>query len=193
MRKDARANRAALLDSATRLIAEKGADVSLREIARDAEVGVATANRNFPDRITLFRAVIEHGFARLSAVLTPDTAAWDDDPWQAWCDTIHGVRDQNLSGLAEALVGHIALAPEALGDVNTKRGRIIAMVSEVFQLGVSHGFAPADLSPVRFYLGLVTASRPLPALASAIDPEAREWLTDIYIAGLRAQAADSAP
>lgn len=36
-----------------------GADVSLRTIAKEADVGVATASRHFPDRDGLHRAVIE--------------------------------------------------------------------------------------------------------------------------------------
>jgi AcrR family transcriptional regulator len=53
LRADARANRAALLESAARLLTEHGPDVALEAIARDAGVSIATLYRHFPSREAL--------------------------------------------------------------------------------------------------------------------------------------------
>jgi AcrR family transcriptional regulator len=63
-RADALLNRERLLSAAKVAFAEVGADVSLEEIARRANVGVATAYRNFPTRDAIieavYRAEVEH-------------------------------------------------------------------------------------------------------------------------------------
>jgi AcrR family transcriptional regulator len=63
-RADALLNRERLLSAAKAAFAEAGADVSLEEIARRANVGIATAYRNFPTRDAIieavYRAEVEH-------------------------------------------------------------------------------------------------------------------------------------
>jgi AcrR family transcriptional regulator len=67
-RRDARQNRERLIDEARSLIAEHGVDASLEEIARRADVGVATLYRNFPTRDDLVRALYDIAIAELFAV-----------------------------------------------------------------------------------------------------------------------------
>lgn len=57
MRADARRNRERIVEVAGAAIAEQGADASLEEIARRAEVGSATLHRHFPTRQALLEAV----------------------------------------------------------------------------------------------------------------------------------------
>ena len=63
-RADALLNRKRLLSAAKAAFAEAGADVSLVEIARRANVGVGTAYRNFPTKDSIieavYRAEVEH-------------------------------------------------------------------------------------------------------------------------------------
>ena len=63
-RADALLNRERLLSAAKAAFAEVGADVSLEEIARRANVGVGTAYRNFPTKDAIieavYRAEVEH-------------------------------------------------------------------------------------------------------------------------------------
>src|SRR5215467_5756971 len=62
--------RAAILDEAARLVAERGADrVSLRELARDAGVSHAAPAHHFSDRRGLFTALATQGFELLAAAL----------------------------------------------------------------------------------------------------------------------------
>jgi AcrR family transcriptional regulator len=63
-RADALLNRERLISAAKAAFAEVGADVSLEEIARRANVGVGTAYRNFPTKDAIieavYRAEVEH-------------------------------------------------------------------------------------------------------------------------------------
>ncbi|MFF5480903.1 TetR/AcrR family transcriptional regulator [Streptomyces sp. NPDC012935] len=67
MRADARRNRDHLLAVAGTAIAEQGVDVSLRDIARRADVGLATLLRHFPTREALLDALLRTSFDELTA------------------------------------------------------------------------------------------------------------------------------
>ncbi|KQV16775.1 TetR family transcriptional regulator [Rhizobium sp. Root1203] len=58
MRSDAKKNYDHLLTVARDVVAEHGTDVSMRDIARRAEVGLATLLRHFPTREALFEALL---------------------------------------------------------------------------------------------------------------------------------------
>ncbi|MEU6124378.1 TetR/AcrR family transcriptional regulator [Streptomyces sp. NPDC047123] len=67
MRADARKNRDHLLAVAGTAITEQGVDVSLRDIARKADVGLATLLRHFPTREALLDALLRTNFDELTA------------------------------------------------------------------------------------------------------------------------------
>ncbi|MEU4563142.1 helix-turn-helix domain-containing protein [Actinoplanes sp. NPDC023936] len=67
MRADAKRNRDHLLAVARTTIAEQGIDVSMRDIARRANVGLATLLRHFPTRETLLEALLHQSFGDLTA------------------------------------------------------------------------------------------------------------------------------
>ena len=58
MRADAKKNYSHLLAVAGDVVAEHGADASMRDIARRADVGLATLLRHFPTREALFEALL---------------------------------------------------------------------------------------------------------------------------------------
>jgi AcrR family transcriptional regulator len=58
MRADAEKNRSQILAVAREVVAEHGADASMRDIARRAGVGSATLLRHFPTREALFEALL---------------------------------------------------------------------------------------------------------------------------------------
>ncbi|MCU1636409.1 MAG: hypothetical protein JWQ68_1648 [Cryobacterium sp.] len=79
-RRDARQNRERLVTEARTLIALHGVDASLEEIARRADVGVATLYRNFPTRDDLVRALYDIALAELATVreeIAAAPTAWD--------------------------------------------------------------------------------------------------------------------
>ncbi|MET9497656.1 helix-turn-helix domain-containing protein [Streptomyces sp. NPDC006552] len=67
MRADARRNRDHALAVAGDVISEQGVDVSMRDIARRAGVGLATLLRHFPTREALLEALLHTSFHDLTA------------------------------------------------------------------------------------------------------------------------------
>ncbi|MFC3999685.1 TetR/AcrR family transcriptional regulator [Nocardiopsis sediminis] len=67
LRADARRNRELIIAAARELIAERGPDVPMEEIARAAGVGVGTLYRRFPDRESLLVAVAGDNYRRVAA------------------------------------------------------------------------------------------------------------------------------
>jgi AcrR family transcriptional regulator len=99
MRADARKNRDQLLAVAGAAIGEQGVEVSLRDIARRADVGLATLLRHFPTREALLDALLRTSFEELTARAAGlETSASPEDAlarWLhdcvAWTTEYHGV------------------------------------------------------------------------------------------------------
>ncbi|SHF16330.1 transcriptional regulator, TetR family [Streptoalloteichus hindustanus] len=78
LRADAVRNRAAILLAARKLIAERGPDVGMDEIARAAHVAVGTLYRHFPTKTDLVGAIMADLGAQLVAVLDAAVARIDN-------------------------------------------------------------------------------------------------------------------
>lgn len=89
LRSDARDNRDRILAVARTAFAERGLDVTMREIARRAEVGAATLYRRFPTK----QALVVEAFAEQMAACTAvvDRGLADPDPWRGFCTVIEEV------------------------------------------------------------------------------------------------------
>lgn len=81
MRADAMKNYEHILTVANVVVTEQGAEASLRDIARRAEVGLGTLYRHFPTREALLEALLRTGFDEFTAkareletVSSPDVA-----------------------------------------------------------------------------------------------------------------------
>ncbi|MBD0735697.1 TetR/AcrR family transcriptional regulator [Streptomyces sp. CBMA29] len=85
MRADARKNRDHLLDIAGAVIAEHGVDVSLRDIARRSDMGLATLLRHFPTREALLEALLHTSFGELTArAAESETLGSPEDALVSW-------------------------------------------------------------------------------------------------------------
>ncbi|MFE2547457.1 TetR/AcrR family transcriptional regulator [Streptomyces sp. NPDC059355] len=85
MRADARKNRDHLLAAAGIAITEQGVDVSLRDIARRADVGLATLLRHFPTREALLDALLRTSFDELTAKTDSlETSSSPGDALASW-------------------------------------------------------------------------------------------------------------
>jgi len=78
MRADARKNYDHLLSVARGVVVEQGADASLRDIARQAGVGLGTLYRHFPTREALLEALLDETFDEMRA--TARELATSDSP-----------------------------------------------------------------------------------------------------------------
>jgi AcrR family transcriptional regulator len=99
MRADARRNYSHLLAVARDVVTEHGADASMRDIARRADVGLATLLRHFPTREALFEALLRTNLdaltqraGELEASTPPDEAllSWFRE-WMAFAQSYRGV------------------------------------------------------------------------------------------------------
>ena len=85
MRADAQINRSHILTVARDVVAEHGADSSMRDIARRAGVGVATLLRHFPTREALFEALLcTHLDALMQKADELETSASADEALLTW-------------------------------------------------------------------------------------------------------------
>lgn len=85
MRADAEKNRSQILDVARDAIAEHGAEVSMRDIARRSGVGLATLLRHFPTREALFEALLcTHLDALTQKAAELETSASADGALLSW-------------------------------------------------------------------------------------------------------------
>ncbi|MGP4001392.1 TetR/AcrR family transcriptional regulator [Streptomyces sp. 8N706] len=85
MRADARKNHDHLLVVAGAAITEQGVDVSLRDIARRADVGLATLLRHFPTREALLDALLRTSFDELTAKAGElETSSSPEDALVSW-------------------------------------------------------------------------------------------------------------
>ncbi|MDX3091743.1 TetR/AcrR family transcriptional regulator [Streptomyces sp. ME02-6978a] len=140
-RADAARNREAVLAAATRAFATSDTEPSMREIARQAGVGIATAFRHFPTREALVEAVYRDQVVRLTAgareLLAEHPPAralrlWMDlfAEWQA---TKHGMTD-TLLAMIDA--GEISLAHS--------RQELLSAITAILDAGAAAGDIRAD-------------------------------------------------
>jgi AcrR family transcriptional regulator len=127
-RADATRNRHQLLDVATRLFASAEADAepSMRAIAHEAGVGIATLYRHFPTRESLVDAVYRDQVSRLTtgarellAQLDPPAALrrWMD-LFGEWIATKNGMLDTLLAMVESGEIAHAHTRTELLGAIN---------------------------------------------------------------------------
>ncbi|MFD8309085.1 TetR/AcrR family transcriptional regulator [Streptomyces sp. NPDC059690] len=130
MRADARKNRDHLLAVAGSAITEQGVEVSLRDIARRADVGLATLLRHFPTREALLDALLRTSFEELTAKAneletsnSPEDAlvSWLHD-CVAWTTEYRGVTEL----MAAAIDDHESALHAACVTLRTAGARLLA-------------------------------------------------------------------
>jgi AcrR family transcriptional regulator len=128
VRSDAARNRQTLVEVATRLFVEAGpgAEPSLRQIAREAGVGVGTLFRHFPTREALVEAVYQdqvrrltEGADRLLARHPPARALrrWMD-LFSEWLATKNGMLDTLRVMIQNEQLGHARTSTELLAAID---------------------------------------------------------------------------
>ncbi|MDT8913062.1 helix-turn-helix domain-containing protein [Amycolatopsis sp. PS_44_ISF1] len=127
LRSDAARNRELLLAVATRLFAAAGTEPSLRAIAREAGVGIATLYRHFPTRESLVDAVYQDQVARLTTGArelagrlppAPAMRRWMD-LFGDWIATKNGMLDTLLSMIEAGGIAHAQTRAELLMAITT--------------------------------------------------------------------------
>ncbi|MFJ6699381.1 TetR/AcrR family transcriptional regulator [Streptomyces sp. NPDC091272] len=165
-RADARRNYARILAAAVEEVALHGADASLEQIARTAEVGSATVRRHFPSRPALLEAVFHERIETLDVrarelLDTSDARA----ALLEWLTDLT-VYAASARGLAAALTGGAADVHHAAHDnACTKRlaqagGPLLARAAE--ENAVAPGVSIGDLLTLVAGIALATEHHPGP-------------------------------
>ncbi len=159
-RADATRNRNQLLDVATRVFMSAETEPSMRAIAREAGVGIATLYRHFPTRESLVDAVYRDQVARLTdgagellAQLPPPAALrrWME-LFGDWIATKNGMLD-TLRTMIES--GEIAHAET--------RAELLAAIGDILEAGRATGEFRADVTAediAASLIGIFTVAHP---------------------------------
>jgi AcrR family transcriptional regulator len=142
-RADAARNRDMLLAAATRAFASAEAEPSMRAIAREAGVGIATLYRHFPTRESLVDAVYQDQVQRLTlgarellGQLPPAKAMrrWMD-LFADWLATKRGMLDTLLAMVESGQMAHAQ-----------SRGELLDAITTILDAGSAAGDLRADVS-----------------------------------------------
>lgn len=188
MRKDAVENRQAIVEVASTLIAQMGPDVSLRTIAKEAGVGVATASRHFPDREGLYLAVIEHIADTMRDVVDRHLTRFPDAPDDTWRSTIGEMVSLNFPAVGQEILPKL-LPTLTEEDRDAAIAQLQAIYEPLLTQAKRYELCPQDLDYLSFHFAIIALSRPLPEPAEEVFAGRRAWLVDVFIDGLRAQRA----
>jgi AcrR family transcriptional regulator len=143
IRADAQRNRERVLEAANTLLATRGVDVSVDEIAQLAQVGVGTLYRNFPTKGALLKALLAARMAPL--VVAARAAAGADEPGDAFVTFVRRLADEfaDFKALADAMaesgVDLDAAKREISADLN-------AAVADLFDLAQRAGCVRPDVT-----------------------------------------------
>jgi len=186
-RSDAARNRGRLLDAAAALIATRGSDVDVREIARRAEVGMGTFYRHFPTKEALLDAALERVFTSWAEQAA---AALTGNAWPDLCGFLGDAltRQTASPGLLDAycmaLPGQVR--ETARRHCNQQVGPLIA---ELVRAAREAGDLRTDVTAEDVSLLLVALGRIVPVVP---EPTWRRVL-QVALDGLRASAATPMP
>lgn len=188
LRRDAERNRQRILETAQRLFAERGLDVSLDEIAHRADLGVGTVYRRFPTKEALIDALFEERLKQVVAIGREALA----DP-DAWCGLVTFLERSNAlqavdRGLREVMLGtrygheRVARLRESLQPIATE------LVAKAHASGrLRPDLATTDIPLIAIMVGAVVD------YAREVQPEVwRRYLTLLFD-GLSAERAGATP
>jgi len=160
LRADATRNRDQLLKAASRVFASAGTEPSMRAIAREAGVGIATLYRHFPTRESLVEAVyrdqvagLTAGARELLAQLPPPAALrrWMD-LFGNWIATKNGMLDTLLAMIESGEIAHAQTQTE-----------LLAAIDDILNAGRATGELRVDVTAediAASLIGIFTVARP---------------------------------
>lgn len=158
VRRDAIENREKILRTAAELIAHRGHNVPLTEIAEAAGVGVGTFYRGFPDRAALLEELQRRGYDLLLAAL-----ARIKSDGLTGADAVEAYLEECLE-LADQLVALPLRGAEPLSDdaaLDAKRG-ILEAITDFLTEGQQHGSVHADVTALDVAVCGTLIATPLP-------------------------------
>ena len=164
LRADATRNRLAILTAARQVFAEQGLRAPLEEIARRADVGIATLYRRFPTRERLVAAaliekIIQYENAASQALAEPD-------PWEGFAGLVRRICElqANDRGLSDLL----SMTLPASDEVEQLRAEAHGHVTELVRRAKAAGRLRPDFAAEDLLLVLIANA----AVAHVTSPDA---------------------
>lgn len=177
-RADARANEDKLLAAAARAFARDGADATLKQIAKDAGVGIATLYRRFPTREHLVDATYRYETARLAAQASDLLGRLPaDQALRAWMSQVldHLVTKHGMADTLKALLR----SDERLGSQT--REQLTGAIEEFRIAGNAQGVIRDDVSALDILQALAGVTL---VAGDAHRREQAERLLDLLMDGI---------
>ena len=182
-RADASRNRQQLLDVATSLFASAADEPSMRAIANEAGVGIATLYRHFPTRESLVDAVYQDQVSRLTTGARELLAEFDPPAaLRRWMD-LFGEWIATKNGMLDTLLAMVESGEIAHADTRTE---LLAAIDHILEAGRTSGELRADVPAEDIAAALIgiftvaprpereaTAHRLLNLLMDGLRPSAR--------------------
>lgn len=187
LRADAERNRTLILETADRLLGERGSAVTLNEVAHAAGIGVATVYRRFPDLQTLIDALFAQRFTAFHELAT--AAAGESDAGQALRRyLLDGAEWRAGDPALEHVLAHASVEAGPIGQMRDDLGQLVdGLVERALQAKAVRGdFASADVYNFLFIVGAV-ADR-----TRGIAPDAWRRYAQILLVGFGLQDAGTA-
>jgi AcrR family transcriptional regulator len=186
VRRDALLNREKILTVAAELMAQRGRNVPLADIAEAAGVGVGTFYRGYPDRTALLHALELRAYGMLIAVLDRI-----EESGQTGADAVETFLNESLN-LGNQLVLPLRGAPPLADDAATSaRERINATLERFLADGRADGTVHADVNATDIIVCGAMTTQPLP-LGSGWSAVARRHIR-LFVQGVRAAAGQPLP
>ncbi|MFI9778537.1 TetR/AcrR family transcriptional regulator [Streptomyces sp. NPDC051956] len=156
LRADAERNRRLIMQTADRMFAQRGAAVTLNEIAREAGIGVGTVYRRFPDLQSLIDALFTERFTTFLQLAT--TAEQQADPGEAlrhYLLEAAGWRAQDRA--LEVILGGASIDTKPIAEMRDDLGRHVdGLVEAAVAAGACReDFAGADVYAFLHMIGAV--------------------------------------
>lgn len=187
-RADARDNHDRILEAARVLFAEHGLEVTMRQVARRAEVGPATLYRHFPTRQALVDAAFAGEMTACRSIVAEGCA--DKDPWRGFCTIVERISVRNVRN--RAFVDAFVDAHPDVDAFARHRRELLRMIADLARRaqaagGLRHDFAVADFALV------VRAGHGLSSAPVADREAAARRFAAIVIDGLHASTTRTTP
>ena len=161
LRGDAERNRQLLVRTAFELMAREGVDVSYKEIARAAGMGMGTIYRRFPERDDLLDAVFGEHIATVTRLAHASAA--EPDAWLGLTTFLERQLEMEVDnlGLGELLRGRAQPAVLVRHGSEQMTPLVADMIARAVEAGqLPPGVTPADFSAVHLMIGaLMDATR----------------------------------
>jgi AcrR family transcriptional regulator len=192
LRRDAERNRRRILDAAAEVFADRGLGASLDEIAQQAEVGVGTVYRRFPNKETLIDALFDDQLDEIVAIAEEGLAI--DDPWDGLVHFLRTALERQAAnrGLKELLLGARMNPSQGGGCEIAGRERIEPLVSRLVERAQADGSLRPDIAVTDMpMLQMVVGS----AVDYTRDVEPETWrrVFTVVLDGLRAERSAHTP